>query len=66
MHITVNGETKAVPAGVTLRALVEELGLGQAAVAAEVNKAVVPRRDHDSTRLAEGDAVELVTLVGGG
>lgn len=66
MQIHVNGEPRTLDAPTTLRELIESLGLGQAAVAAEVNKALVPRRDHESTTLAEGDTVELVTLVGGG
>lgn len=66
MQITVNGETKTVDSELTLRGLIEHLGLADAAVAAEVNRTLVPRRDHESTSLSDGDAVELVTLVGGG
>ncbi|MEO1717775.1 MAG: sulfur carrier protein ThiS [Planctomycetota bacterium] len=66
MQITVNGEAKTVDEGLSLRSLIEQLGLGQAAVAAEVNKGLVPRRDHENTTLAKGDTIELVTLVGGG
>lgn len=66
IQISVNGEPKSLESPTTLRALIEQLGLGQAAVAAEVNKTLVPRRDHDATTLADGDTVELVTLVGGG
>ena len=46
--------------------LVEQLGLGKAAVAVEVNREVVPRRAHAQTPLREGDRIEVVTLVGGG
>jgi sulfur carrier protein len=35
-------------------------------VAVEVNRRLVRRAEHASTRLAEGDRVEVVTLVGGG
>ena len=66
MQITVNGEAKTVDEGLSLRSLIEHLGLGQAAVAAEVNKSLIPRRDHESPSLSDGDTVELVTLVGGG
>ncbi|MEL6795345.1 MAG: sulfur carrier protein ThiS [Planctomycetota bacterium] len=66
MQITVNGGAKTVDEGLSLRSLIEQLGLGQAAVAAEVNKVLVPRRDHETTTLAKGDTIELVTLVGGG
>ncbi|MEL6498109.1 MAG: sulfur carrier protein ThiS [Planctomycetota bacterium] len=66
IKIIVNGESRTVDSQLTLRDLVEQLGLGSAAVAAEVNKQVIPRRDHDSTAIASGDRIELVTLVGGG
>ena len=35
-------------------------------VAVEVNEEVVPREQHATTELREGDRVEIVTLVGGG
>ncbi|MEO1584374.1 MAG: sulfur carrier protein ThiS [Planctomycetota bacterium] len=66
LEITVNGDPRTFDEPLTLRELIERLDLANAAVAAEVNKALVPRRDHDSTSLADGDTVELVTLVGGG
>src|SRR5205085_650257 len=37
-----------------------------AKLAVEVNLGVVPRAEHAATVLADGDAVEIVTLVGGG
>ncbi len=66
IRITVNGEPQEVEPGTTVAALIERLGLAGQPCAAEVNKALVPKRDHPSRELAEGDTVELVTLVGGG
>jgi len=66
MRVQANGDNVEVPDGATVRTLVERLGLGKAACAAEVNKRLVPRREHETTLLAEGDVVELVSLVGGG
>jgi thiamine biosynthesis protein ThiS len=67
MKLRVNGEeyelTEAEP---TVRTLVQKLGLGDQAVAVEVNSQLVPKRDHETTTLQEGDTVEVVTLVGGG
>ncbi|MEM9881611.1 MAG: sulfur carrier protein ThiS [Planctomycetota bacterium] len=65
MKLTVNGETKDV-AATRLDELLGELGLTGQAVAVELNRQVVPKSAHADTPLAEGDAVELVTLVGGG
>ena len=66
MKLTVNGKDRLLSDGRTVRQLVEEMGLAKAAVAVEVNRKVVPRKEHEKTPLAEGDVVEVVTLVGGG
>lgn len=65
MHLTVNGEGREVPQGMTVRGLIEHLGL-EGPVAVERNRAVVPRAEHAKTELAEGDVVEIVHFVGGG
>ncbi len=66
MTIVVNGEKRELPPGATLRALIEQMGLGSKACAAEVNRQLVPKAEHPTRPLKDGDAVELVTLVGGG
>jgi sulfur carrier protein len=66
MRITVNGEARDVPEGTSVLGLVELLGVPRQATAVEVNRTLVPRSLQDRRALAEGDAVEIVTLVGGG
>ena len=66
MRIVVNGEQKDIPEGLTVAALIREMGLARAACAAEVNRTLIPKREHEQRALKEGDTVELVTLVGGG
>jgi thiamine biosynthesis protein ThiS len=66
MVVTVNGKSEEIPAGCTLRQLIERAGLGDKACAAEVNKRLVPRKEHQARELKDGDVVELVSLVGGG
>jgi thiamine biosynthesis protein ThiS len=46
--------------------LVETLGLPAGAVAVEIDRRLVPRRSWGERRIEAGQAVELVTLVGGG
>ncbi len=65
LQLIINGEPQRVEAG-NVRELVVALGLGEQAVAVEVNRQVVPKRLHEETPLKDGDKVELVTLVGGG
>ncbi len=66
MEIVVNGQNQTVPDGQTVGDLVEAQGLSGQPCAVEVNKKLVPKRQHAEHILAEGDRVELVTLVGGG
>lgn len=66
MRITVNAEPRDLPERTTLAELIRHLGLGDTPCAAEVNKTLVPKREHETHLLTDGDTVELVTLVGGG
>lgn len=66
MRITVNGQERDVPAGWTIADLLGELELAASHVAVEVNLDLVPRSRHQEVSLADGDALEVVTLVGGG
>jgi thiazole synthase len=65
-HITVNAELRSFPDPLTVAELLRALGRDPRKLAVEVNRAVVPRADHDRAALRDGDAVEIVTLVGGG
>jgi sulfur carrier protein len=66
MRIEVNGETQNVAPDITVSALLSTLGVGDGPVAVERNRQIVPRAEHASTRLAEGDQLEVVHFVGGG
>ncbi|MBT8484416.1 MAG: sulfur carrier protein ThiS [Phycisphaerales bacterium] len=66
MMINVNGRTVQLEAAASVRTLLEELELGQAACAVEVNKRLVPHRTYGEHALDDGDEVEIVTFVGGG
>ena len=66
MRLWVNGTEADVPEGMTVRGLVERLGLVGGPVAVERNRAVVPRAQHASTPLSDGDRLEIVHFVGGG
>jgi thiamine biosynthesis protein ThiS len=63
--VTVNGDVHRLPAGSTVQELLRYLVVpGTAAV--ERNLRLVPRAQHASEVLAEGDSLEVVQLVGGG
>jgi thiamine biosynthesis protein ThiS len=66
MQITINGEPRQLAEQTTIADLLAELGLSPATVAVEVNLDLVPRARHAQHCLANGDALEVVSLVGGG
>ena len=66
IEITLNGDSSTLPQPMSVRDLVERIGLDPRKVAVEVNREVVPKARHAERRLQAGDAVEIVTLVGGG
>ncbi len=66
LKVTVNGEPRELPAGTTVRGLLEFLRIEADRVAVEVNAEIIPRTRHAERRLQGGDKVEIVTFVGGG
>jgi thiamine biosynthesis protein ThiS len=66
MRINVNGRQQEEKDGLTVAELVAALSLEPRRVAVERNKRIVPRAQYAQTPLAEGDTLEIVTLVGGG
>lgn len=50
----------------TISQLLTTLQMPARGVAVEVNQQIVPRSEHESHLLHEGDQLEIVSLVGGG
>ena len=66
IEILVNGAPRSVAHGSSVATLLDELQIAPKHVAVELNLQLVPRAAHAERRLAEGDRLEVVTLVGGG
>lgn len=66
VQIVINGTPREVTDGITVAELLGRLELRSQQVAVEVNRELVPRTRHQAHVLLAGDAVEIVTLVGGG
>ncbi len=66
MNLCVNGAERIVASPCTVERLLDQLELAGSPCAVEVNTRVVPKREHAEHALADGDRVEVVTLVGGG
>lgn len=66
MQITVNGVARHFDTAPTLSDLLAQIGLGDRRVAVERNGEIVPRSQHGTTELAEGDELLVVQAIGGG
>ncbi len=68
ISVTVNGEERRLEDGATVEKLLQSLEVKRRGrgLAVERNREIVPRTTYEQTPLADGDAIEIVTLVGGG
>ena len=66
LNILLNGQPHGLQAPCSAAELIEQLGLGGQRLALEINGDIIPRSQHDSTLLKEGDKVEIVRAIGGG
>ena len=66
IEVTLNGEARGVPAGLSLTGLLEHLDQDPAAVVVERNREIVRGDDRDETEVRPGDEIEIVHFVGGG
>ena len=66
MEVRINGKPKEVPEGLSITALLQELGLDTRYAAVALNGEVVRRADHPAVLVKEGDRIEIVHAVAGG
>ena len=66
MEIRVNGETRQWDRSLTVRDLLEALGVRPEGVVVERNLTIVPRERMAEEAVEDGDTIEIIRLVGGG
>ena len=66
ISLTINGEPRQFPQPMSIAELLAELQLAGKRLAVDRNGEIVPKSRHADTRLADGDALEIVVAVGGG
>lgn len=66
INVTVNGTPHTFAPGTSIDEVVRSLELGGRKFAVERNRQVLPRAQHATTQVADGDVLEVVTFVGGG
>ena len=66
IKITLNGKEKEFSTKTSLQALIGQTCQDPQHVIAEVNGHIVKKQTWDTTSISQGDAIELVSMVGGG
>lgn len=66
VSIRFNGQPLEVPVGTTVAQLLEIAEIRSRLVAVEVNLEILSHDEHTTHAVKAGDAIEVVTLVGGG
>jgi len=66
MQLIINNENKKFVSPLSITELIINLGLEDKRIAIEVNEQIIPKGNHNSHQLAEGDKIEIVHAIGGG
>ncbi|MCP4758750.1 MAG: sulfur carrier protein ThiS [Planctomycetes bacterium] len=66
MKIDINGQPMHLDDSISIEQLLDRLDRSPGPCAVEQNGHLVPWKDRGSVQLSDGDAIEIVTLVGGG
>ena len=66
LSVRINGEQRRVASGLSIAALIAQLGLDARRVAIERNLEIVPRSTFGQVKVEDGDQYEIVHFVGGG
>jgi sulfur carrier protein len=66
MNLIVNGNAHEHHGAADIAALLKEMGTGRRRVAVLLNDHVVPAAAYASTRVQDGDRIELLIYAGGG
>ncbi|QLI80667.1 sulfur carrier protein ThiS [Chitinibacter fontanus] len=66
IQISINGAAREFAEPLSVAQLIVELELTGKRIAIERNGEIVPKSEHASTQLVDGDVLEMVVAVGGG
>lgn len=66
IQVVLNGESRAVPAGLSVDQLLVWLKMDPSRVAVELNREIVRQPSWSTSEVREGAQVEVVWFVGGG
>ena len=66
MNITLNGQAKSLNEDTYLSQLIKELNIEGRRIAVEINQQIIPKSEHTTYKIQDGDSIEIVHAIGGG
>ncbi|UMZ73175.1 sulfur carrier protein ThiS [Natranaerofaba carboxydovora] len=66
MELKINGEKRNVNDGLTIKGLLDELGVKSEGKIIVLNQEVVPEEQWEDKELKENEEIEILNMVGGG
>ncbi|HSA06840.1 MAG TPA: sulfur carrier protein ThiS [Candidatus Gastranaerophilales bacterium] len=66
IKITVNGGETEIQDGLTIKGLLDSMEIKSKMLVVEKNLEIINKQDYESSRISEGDRLEIVSFCGGG
>ena len=66
MNILLNNKPEKLFDGSTVKKLLENKNIKNKYYAVEINRKIIPKSDHETYVIKEGDKIEIITAIGGG
>ena len=66
MNIFLNNKPEILSDGSTVKKLLENKNIKNVYYAVEINRKIIPKSQHESYVIKDGDTVEIITAIGGG
>ena len=66
MNILLNNKPVKLFDGSTVKKLLENKNIKNKYYAVEINRKIIPKSDHETYIIKEGDRIEIITAIGGG
>ncbi len=66
MNILLNNKPEILLDGSTVKKLLESKNIKNKYYAVEINRKIIPKSDHETYLIKDGDRIEIITAIGGG
>jgi thiamine biosynthesis protein ThiS len=66
MNILLNNKPEKLFDGSTVKKLLENKNIKNKYYAVEINRKIIPKSDHETYIIKEGDKIEIIAAIGGG